>query len=203
MTTPKSSGSRRLVLVTAVATALLSVGSAAAATAPAQDAQDTETVVSRDRNQPRLTHAQRRVLREATHRFRDVDAATAAGYVPTDDCVPGMGFHYGNPPLAGDLNIDPTLPEILVYEPTQDDSVRLVALEYFRADADGDKATDDDRPTLFGHPFDGPMDGHPVPPGTPPMPVHYDLHVWLYKRNPAGELTPENPEVDCPADTGP
>lgn len=39
------------------------------------------------------------------------------------------------------------------------------------------------------------MDGHEVPPGAPPMPVHYDLHVWLYKSNPAGELTPENPRV--------
>ena len=29
------------------------------------------------------------------------------------------------------------------------------------------------------------------------MPVHYDLHVWLYKTNPAGELTSENPKVTC------
>jgi hypothetical protein len=29
------------------------------------------------------------------------------------------------------------------------------------------------------------------------MPVHYDLHVWLYQANPNGLLKPENPEVDC------
>ena len=30
-------------------------------------------------------------------------------------------------------------------------------------------------------PFDSPMLGH-----EPGMPVHYDLHVWLYRHNPAG-----------------
>ena len=76
-------------------------------------------------------------------------------------------------------------------------SVRLGALEYFRADADGNLKTAEDRPTLFGHPFDGPMAGHPMPPGQPSMPVHYDLHVWLYQTNPSGELKSDNPKVNC------
>jgi hypothetical protein len=146
---------------------------------------------------PGLTSAQRAVLLEATIRFRDVRRAVAAGYRPTRDCVPGMGFHYANPALAGDTNIDPTLPEILVYTAAPGGGVRLAALEYFKADADGNLKTAEDRPTLFGHPFDGPMAGHPVPAGQPPMPVHYDLHVWLYRTNPKGELTAQNPEVDC------
>jgi hypothetical protein len=148
--------------------------------------------------EPRLTRAKRQVLLEATHEFRDVERAVAAGYQPTAECAPGMGYHYGHPALVNDTNIDPTKPEILVYAPNRDGALRLVALEYFRADADGDKATAEDRPTLFGHPFDGPMDGHPVPPGAPPMPVHYDLHAWVYHSNPAGELAPENPRVRCP-----
>ena len=146
----------------------------------------------------RLTSEQRAVLLDATRRFRDVKQAVAAGYRPTKDCVPGMGFHYANPALAADTNIDPTLPETLVYTAAAGGSVRLAALEYFRADADGNIKTAGDRPTLFGHPFDGPMAGHPLPPGQPPMPVHYDLHVWLYQNNPSGELTSENPEVTCP-----
>jgi hypothetical protein len=149
-------------------------------------------------DEPRLTRAQRQVLWEATGRFRSIRHAVAAGYRPTAECVPGMGYHYVHPALAGDSNIDPTMPEILVYAPRRDGSRRLVALEYFRADADGNKATAGDRPTLFGHPFDGPMDGHPMPPGAPPMPVHYDLHVWIYRYNPAGELSAENPTVRCP-----
>jgi len=30
------------------------------------------------------------------------------------------------------------------------------------------------------------------------MPVHYDLHVWLYQSNPSGELTSDNPKATCP-----
>jgi hypothetical protein len=144
-----------------------------------------------------LTSKQRGVLLEATRRFRNVRHAIAAGYQPTQDCVPGMGFHYAKPALAGDTNIDPVLPDVLVYRPATGGSVRLAALEYFRADADGNIATAEDRPTLFGNPFDGPMAGHPVPAGRPPMPVHYDLHVWLYLTNPSGELTADNPKVTC------
>jgi hypothetical protein len=147
---------------------------------------------------PRLSGAQRLVLLQATAQFRDIQRAVAAGYQPTDECVPGMGYHYGRPALVNDVNVDPTMPEILVYARDARGSLRLIALEFFRADADGDTTTSEDRPTLFGHPFDGPMDGHPVPPGTPPMPVHYDLHIWLYRHNPAGELSPNNPTIRCP-----
>ena len=146
---------------------------------------------------PRLTGSQRAVLLDATRRFRDVKQAIEAGYLPTKDCVPGMGFHHVKPALAGDTNIDPTLPEMLVYAPVAGGRVRLAALEYFRADTDQNLKTDEDRPTLFGHAFNGPMAGHPVPPGQPPMPVHYDLHVWLYQANRSGELATDNPEVDC------
>jgi hypothetical protein len=27
---------------------------------------------------------------------------------------------------------------------------------------------------------------------------HYDLHVWLWKDNPAGLFSPTNPAVKCP-----
>jgi hypothetical protein len=146
-----------------------------------------------------LSPAQRKVLVDATTRFRDVKKAIAAGYLPTDHCVPGMGWHFVNPKLAADPAIDPVWPEVLLYTPGRNSAPRLVGLEYFKADADGDLKTDTDRPTLFGHPFDGPMNGHEVPPGTPPMPVHYDLHVWLYLTNPAGQLTSENKQIICPA----
>jgi hypothetical protein len=29
------------------------------------------------------------------------------------------------------------------------------------------------------------------------MPVHYDLHVWTHKANPAGVFSPFNPKVSC------
>jgi hypothetical protein len=180
---------RQLAAATATVCAFASVSTAGPASA--------DDAAGRRHQQPRLTAAQRSVLLEATGKFRDIRRAVAAGYQPTDHCVPGMGYHYGRPALANDPNIDPTLPEILVYARAGDGTLRLAALEYFRADGDGDKSTMEDRPTLFGHPFDGPMDGHPAPPGAPPMPVHYDLHVWLYRHNAAGELSPENPSVHC------
>jgi hypothetical protein len=35
--------------------------------------------------------------------------------------------------------------------------------------------------------------------GHPEMPIHYDLHVWLYRHNPAGMFAMWNPSVHCPA----
>ena len=144
-----------------------------------------------------LTGPQREVIREATRAFTDVAVARAAGYVDGVTCVAhpelgGMGIHYVNPALVADGRVDPTRPEILVYEPTKK-GLRLVAVEYFVADADQDLGTDADRPTLMGHVFDGPMPGH-----EPGMPVHYDLHAWVHKTNPSGELAPWNPRVTCP-----
>lgn len=145
-----------------------------------------------------LTRAQRQVIVEATRQYRDVDQAIAAGYVPTETCVAlpdgsaGMGFHFVNPAYLADGRIDPTLPEILVYHHDHRGRLRLGAAEYLAVDADQDVATDTDRPTLMGHAFDGPMQGH-----EPGMPVHYDLHAWVFTENPAGELADFNPSVTC------
>ena len=71
--------------------------------------------------------------------------------------------------------------------------MKLVAVEYFSVDADQDLATAGDRPSVLGHPFDGPMPGH-----TPTMPIHYDLHVWVAENNPAGVFAQWNPAISCP-----
>jgi hypothetical protein len=147
----------------------------------------------------RLTGQERHVIREATKQYRDVAVALADGYVPVGECaelpgVGGMGYHYLHPELAADTLVDPTQPELLVYHEDRRGQLRLGAVEYFVVDADQDLSTDDDRPMLFGtYPFEGPMDGH-----EPGMPVHYDLHVWLYRPNPDGQLEGWNPKVGCP-----
>jgi len=124
--------------------------------------------------------------------------AKAAGYAPAPECVDdpkygGMGIHYANQKLIADGKLDITRPEILVYQPTADGGRRLGAVEYFQVDGDQGLATADDKPSLFGLPFDGPMLGH-----EPGMPIHYDLHVWLYNHNPAGIFAMWNPRVSCP-----
>jgi hypothetical protein len=136
------------------------------------------------------------IVRRATERFRDVRVARRAGYEPAAECVAGpdggMGIHYSNPQLIEDPRLQIRRPEILVYEP-RGERRRLVAVEYYRTDADGRLDTDDDRPYLFGRGFDGPMEGH-----EPGMPVHYDLHAWVWKRNPDGVFAMFNPRVSCP-----
>jgi hypothetical protein len=139
-----------------------------------------------------------RQVRKATRAFRDVNAARAAGYQAAPDCAAdpkygGMGIHYANAKLIADGKLDPLHPEVLVYQPGPRGQLTLGALEYFQVDRDQDLDTNDDRPSLFGVPFDGPMLGH-----EPGMPKHYDLHVWLYKHNPAGLFAAFNPRVQCP-----
>lgn len=184
----------RLRMVTAAVVASLSI----AATSGAAGAHDGSPHAEEPRPHA-LTGSQRNVIREATKQFKDADAAIAAGYVATEACaalpgVGGMGYHYVHPALISDSRVDPTLPEILVYYRDAKGRLRLGAVEYFVADADQDLTTDSDRPTLMGHAFEGPMPGH-----EPGMPVHYDLHAWVYLHNPLGDLAAWNPAVTCPA----
>jgi hypothetical protein len=142
--------------------------------------------------------------RTALEKYKDPVAAVHDGYFSTVGCVHfpqaggvgripypagGMGVHFLNPALIGPVP-DPLRPQILLYEP-DGDKLRLVAAEWFIPLQTGIK----ERPQLFGHPFDGPMEGH-----HPLMPTavhHYDLHVWLFKPNPAGIFSPTNPAVQC------
>jgi hypothetical protein len=129
-------------------------------------------------------------VRQATVQYHDVDAAIAAGYQPVDECVPGMGYHYVNFSQFGKL--DPLVPDALTYAANSAGQLRLVAAEWFKVDADQNLATDSDRPSLFGKAFDGPMPGHSAE-----MPIHYDLHAYLWQGNPDGVLATFNPNVRC------
>ena len=136
----------------------------------------------------------------ATARYHSLQQAQAAGYTTAGEpCVaePGagaMGIHAVNPALIGDPAINSSQPEILLYLPKAGGRLELIGVEYFRIDDDQNINTDYDRPSLFGQPFDGPMLGH-----TPDMPIHYDLHVWLWADNPAGLFAPFNPSLSCPS----
>jgi hypothetical protein len=121
-----------------------------------------------------------RVAHFARH-FGQPHPGVSVGYQPTELCVEeadigGMGYHYVHPGFAADSAIDPTLPEVLLYAPNRRGELRLVGIEYVKNDVDGDLGTDDDRPSLFGEPFHGPMEGH-----EPGQPVHYDIHAWVWK----------------------
>ncbi|MFF7974528.1 hypothetical protein [Streptomyces sp. NPDC007905] len=129
----------------------------------------------------------------ATAQYSYLPLATANGYEP-HLCLAraqgGMGFHYFNESLFGSL--DPKKPASLLYEDAADGKRRLVGVEWV-VPVTGKNMQ---RPRLFGQDFQGPMDGH-----YPGMPRHYDLHVWLYKKNPSGLFAQWNPTVKCPSST--
>lgn len=126
-------------------------------------------------------------------KYEDPVVAVRAGYFSTLGCVHykagAMGVHFINPALFGP-EPDPMKPQLLVYEP-DGGKLKLVAAEWFIPLATGIK----ERPTLFGQPFDGPMEGHE--PLIPKELHHYDLHVWLFKDNPLGMFAAVNPTVRC------
>lgn len=161
-------------------------------------------------------------VRSLTERFRDVDVALAEGYIrdPMNMCVTAesegrpadegaMGIHYLRPDLLGLAEPGPRVdgvgtntnfrsPAILIYEPQEDGSLELVAVEnlvFIKAwEAAGNTAP----PTFHGHPFDRMVDdpatevdeAHGFEP-------HYDLHAWLFRENPEGVFHPFNRSVNC------
>jgi hypothetical protein len=135
--------------------------------------------------------------RTATARYHSFAQAEKDGYtIAGEPCVVSpagtMGIHAVNPALMADDAINPLQPEILLYVRDKHGHLRLVGVEYFKPDADQNLATAGDQPSLFGVPFDGPMPGH-----NPTMPIHYDLHVWLWAENPSGVFAPFNPSLTC------
>lgn len=166
----------RSTITTRVATVLLVAGLAACGSDGPTD--------------PNVTPEQQRdlvALRRATQSYVNFDAAKAAGYSEQltgcmADSTGGMGFHYGKV-----ANIDGTAsllePEILMYEPQADGSLKFVGIE-----------------------FVVPLSAAAQPPVLFDIPFHRNeafqlwvLHVWLYKDNPSGIFSDWNPTVSCAA----
>jgi hypothetical protein len=136
-------------------------------------------------------------VRAATARFHDLDTALAAGYGPLHTCTDeesglgAMGQHYVKGAVVGDTTFDLSQPEVLVYEPTQNGGMRLVAVE-FVVFADAWAAVSGSPPELFGRQL------QLVPaPNRYGVPAFYQVHVWLWKSNPAGMFSDWNERVSC------
>src|SRR5262249_32672636 len=82
-----------------------------------------------------------RIVRASTERLREVPSAEREGYHLLFGCVPGpdsgaMGLHFAkqafleNPPMTPDGEIDPTLPQIVIYEPIPGGGLRLIGADY-------------------------------------------------------------------------
>jgi protein-S-isoprenylcysteine O-methyltransferase Ste14 len=138
------------------------------------------------------------VVRKSTEGFKDVAVAEGAGYGLQFGCVTGpdwgaMGLHYVNFPLVLDGELDATRPEIVIYEPLPNGSVRLVGADYLVL-ADDWHAQHDGPPQLMGqllHLFEAPNRFG--------LPAFYTLHVWAWKENPTGTFVNWHKNISCDA----
>lgn len=160
-------------------------------------------------------------VREATEKFEDVEVAREAGYIrdPMNLCYGAtdagkptqlghMGVHYLRPEVLGitqekprvdgtGTHTDFTEPGVLVYEPRPDGSMELVAVENLVFKEAWDEAHDGP-PTFHGLEYypmvDNPRteidEAHHFRP-------HYELHLWVHRKNPIAVYSEWNPNVTC------
>ena len=141
------------------------------------------------------------IVRQATERFKDVSVAEGEGYTLQFGCVTGpeagaMGMHFVNFDLVKDGQLDPTRPEIIIYEPLPGGRLRLIGADYLVL-ADAWHAKNSMQPQLMGqllHLFEAPNRFG--------LPAFYTLHVWAWKDNPTGTFTNWHRNVSCDAYNG-
>jgi hypothetical protein len=139
-----------------------------------------------------------RVVRDATERFRDVATAEREGYGLMFGCVSGgdwgaMGLHYVNLPLVLDGVLDPSKPEIIIYEPLPNGRLKMTGADFlvFAADWHASHAATPELQGQLLHLFESPNRFG--------LPNFYTLHVWAWKENPTGAFANWHSNVSCDA----
>jgi protein-S-isoprenylcysteine O-methyltransferase Ste14 len=138
------------------------------------------------------------VIRESTERFKDVAVAENEEYQLLFGCVSGpdsgaMGLHYVNLALVFDGGeLDPTRPEIILYEPTPSGRLRMTGADFLVIAKDWDDKHPGNPPQLIGqlfHRFESPNRFG--------LPEFYTLHVWAWKESPTGTFVNWHSNVSC------
>jgi hypothetical protein len=137
-----------------------------------------------------------KIVRESTERFKDVSVAEGEGYVLQFGCVTGpdsgaMGLHYVNGDLVNRGELDPTRPQIVIYEPTPNGGLRLIGADFLLL-ADAWDKKKQGPPELMGQLFH-----YWETPNRFGLPAFYTLHVWAWKDNPNGAFVNWHPKVSC------
>ena len=137
------------------------------------------------------------VVRQATAKYHNVDAALAAGYQlgfrgVVTGCVanPGvgaMGYHYFNWTKMDDPSIHEDDPEVLVYHTTDDGTLVLGAVEWVVPKPAWEAAGNTAPPVVFDQHL------HVIN----PVLNWYIEHAWVWTENPSGMFSDWNPEVTC------
>ena len=135
------------------------------------------------------------VVREATQKYVDVNAAINAGYHPILGCVSGpdhgaMGVHYVNASLLNG-EVDATQPQALIYEPLGGGKMQLVGVEFI-VDAATWQKKNAAPPQLYQQLL------LLIPsPNRYGLDTFYELHVWAWQENPNGAFVDWNNKVNC------
>jgi hypothetical protein len=135
------------------------------------------------------------VVREATQKYVDVNAAINAGYHPVLGCVSGpdhgaMGVHYLNASLLNG-EVEATQPQALIYEPLGGGRMRLVGVEFI-VDAATWQKKNPGPPQLYQQLL------QLIPsPNRYGLDTFYELHVWAWQENPNGAFVDWNNKVNC------
>jgi hypothetical protein len=132
-------------------------------------------------------------VRAANERFKDLEVATAEGYVPSG-CVSSldggaMGVRYVNAAYLKDQQVDIKRPQAVLYEPLPDGKLTLVGVQYMSFSG----------PTSL----DGQAFGFVDAPNNYDLEPFYELPVWAWRANPRGAFVEMNPRVNCEHASGP
>jgi hypothetical protein len=135
------------------------------------------------------------LVRAGTKQYANVNNATAAGYGPFLGCVAGtdhgaMGIHYVNGTLLGNLTLDPSQPQALIYEPSNG-KLTLVGVEFI-LDSASWLAANPAPPVLDGQVFN-----FVGAPNRFNINSFFELHVWAWRDNPQGAFVDWNNGVTC------
>jgi hypothetical protein len=137
------------------------------------------------------------VVREWTAQYKDVAAAELAEYHLMFGCVSGsdagaMGLHYVNLPLVLDGELDPTRPEIVLYEQLPSGKLQITGADFLVFASDWEAKHPGTTPQLMGQLFH-----HFEAPNRFGLPAFYTLHVWAWKENPSGTFVNWHDNVSC------
>jgi len=148
-----------------------------------------------DSNAPTQQEQDLAALKQSVATFSAFPSAEQAGYTVavgdpgdghtclSDPQLGAMGVHYLNTALVDDSGIV-TRPEIMIYEPQQDGSLKFVGVEYIIPYSI--HGEDQPPPELFGEQY--------MKNATFQL---WGLHVWVGRANPSGRFAMWNPDVSC------
>jgi hypothetical protein len=133
-------------------------------------------------------------VRDATAQFRDINVALAAGFVQATPCVSGpdfgaMGVHFVLPSRIASGVLSADQPQVLIYEPRSNGSMRLVGVEFIVLASVWKGANP---PAL-----DGQLLNLIQAPNRYGLPEFYEIHVWAWEHNPVGSFADWNTQVTC------